>query len=63
MNRQELYKRILKYLAICLIVFLNTIYISQDKLSGLEITSLAMLTTIGIGFLDLYFPSFCVKNI
>lgn len=63
MERRELYKRILKYLAICMIVFLNAAYMARGKLSTSEILSLTMLTTIGIGFLDLYYPTICVNNI
>ncbi len=63
MEKQEIYKRVLKFLAIFLIVFVSTITVSSNKLHSSQILILSMLITFGITFLDLYYPSVCIAPI
>ena len=63
MEKHELYKRVLKHLAMFLIIFVSCLSISHGKLCSSDILMLSMLATTGVGILDLYYPSVCVNNI
>lgn len=55
-KRNEIFKKILRYLSMFLLAFLGTKYIASDKLNNYDILSIVMFITICFAFLDMYFP-------
>jgi hypothetical protein len=61
-EKHELYKRLLKYVMMLLIIYLSVMSVGRDKLCHSEIFMITMLATTGYVFTDLYYPSIVIER-
>ena len=59
-DKEELLKRVSKYLIIGLIVFLSAFFVPENKLKVVEVLFIGLSASAAFGVIDLFYPSVCI---
>ena len=59
-DREELLKRISKYVIIGLIVFLSAFFVPENNLKVTEALFIGLSASAAFGVIDLFYPSVCI---
>ena len=59
-DREELLKRISKYLLIGVLVFVTAYYVPKNKLEMNEVLFIGISASAAFGVIDIFYPSVCI---